>query len=123
MFSLGFPAGDYIVEKLKLASGILSVKAVKTKGAEDYISFPTDDAPYSVRESSVSGETEIEFPCEKIAGDSLVIDAEKVLGKISADAKRYPAFESGYLIVKNSNYVNYLECNVFVRSFLEEVLI
>jgi len=120
-FWLGFPAGKFIVSRLSARSGVLSVRAVKTKDPEDYISFPTEEAPYSMRMTGSTGETEIDFPCETVEGGALVVDAEKILGDAFSPLKKYPAFASGYLIVKNGGAVNYLECNLFVKAFLEEV--
>ena len=134
MARLGFPAGDFIVTKIKITSGGLFINAVKRHDPVDYISFPTADAPYSLRMSSVSGETELDIPGESVGESAVVIDASKILKSLSSkdedmtdidsvldELKRYPSYQSGYLIIKNNGLINYLETNLFVKTFLENL--
>lgn len=130
MSRMGFPAGKFIVAGYKISSSGLFVQAVKKTDPVDYISFPTGDAPYSLRMSSITGETELEIPGEPVGDDALVIDAkvilENVAGKEKAaitldDLKNYPSFESGYLVLKQNGRLNYLETNLFLKAFFESL--
>ena len=124
MFRMGYPAGDHIVKRCKVTSEGLSVEAQCLNDPKDYISFPTDTAPYSLRMDSCEGKTELDIPGQ-IIGDSVVIDAMTILRSLDAEASddilselsRYPSYQSGYLILRNDNNVNYFETNLFVKSF------
>lgn len=146
MSRMGFPAGDYTIKNWKVSSAGLTVSAFQRKDPSDYISFPTEDAPYSLRMSSGDGSAELEIPGETVGENALVIDAKTILmslAKRSADAETaedseqydpardkerivadalaeledYPSFESGYLILRNGNHVNCFETNLFVKTF------
>ena len=134
MSRLGFPAGDFVVTNIKATSAGLFVKAVKRHDPVDYISFPTADAPYSLRMSSVSGETELDIPGESIGESGSIINATKILRNLPSDGesspdidsvlnelKRYPSYNSGYLIYKENNLVKYLETNLFIKTFFEHL--
>ena len=135
MSRMGFPVSDYIVNDYRINSSGLTVSAVKKKDPIDYISFPIETAPYSLRMSSVTGETELEIPGEEIADGTIVIDAKMILenlpgaktdvreqntispDKALEDLAHYPSFEEGYLILKNQGRINYLETNLFLKAF------
>ena len=146
MSRMGFPAGDFIIKNWKVNSTGLTIWAFQRKDPSDYISFPTEDAPYSLRMSSGDGSAELEIPGETVGENTLVIDAKTILmslAKRSADAgmtgeggqteaagdkervaadalaelEDYQSFESGYLILRNANHVNCFETNLFVKTF------
>ncbi|MBR3146748.1 MAG: ribonuclease H-like domain-containing protein [Eubacterium sp.] len=126
MFRMGFPAGEYTIKKISVSRSGLSVTALRRKNSVDYISFPTEDKPYSIRSSSSDGITELDIPGEIINGDVLVIDVKKILGSLDKDPagildelSRYPSYSSGYLILKNNGRINYFETNIFIRKFFE----
>lgn len=125
MSRMGFPAGDFIITNYKVNSGGLFVNAVKKKDPVDYISFPTEDAPYSLRMSSTDGSTELEMPGEIVGGSAVVIDAKTILGgtEVLKELEDYPSFESGYLILKNNNCINYFETNLFIKRFFETIVL
>ena len=120
MSRTGFPAGGYIIKTSKVSSVGLYVTALQQRDPIDYISFPTEDAPYSLRMSSADRTVELDIPGETV-GDSVVIDARKILADLPDDAmeelESYPSFESGYLILKTGDHINYLEINMFIKSF------
>ena len=130
MSRMGFPAGKYVISGCKINSGGLTVKAIKKESPVDYISFPTGSAPYSLRMSSVTGETELDIPGESVGENAVVIDAKTILenmpgagnaGRALNDLDKYPSFENGYLILKNDGQVNYLEINMFIKAFFESL--
>lgn len=127
MSRMGFPAGDYMIKNYKVTSAGLFVNAIRKKDPVDYISFPTGDAPYSLRMSSATGETELEIPGETVGENTVVIDAETILGRLSgnedviSELAKYPSYESGYLILKSNNHINYLETNLFIKAFFSSL--
>ena len=135
MSRMGFPAGKYTIKSIRVTSSGLFVKAVRRTDPVDYISFPTESAPYSLRMSS-SGDVELDVPGKAIGGNTLVIDAEKMLRGLSAgdtdggktdsvlsELDKYPSYEKGYLILRGDSRVNYFETNLFIRTFFEELSI
>lgn len=122
MFSLGFGASDFTVRELRAGDGGLDLRAGKRKNAVDYILFPTPEQPYSLMMSRESGILEVNFPAVKAAPGIPVIDARRILGEASMKTlEKYPAFESGYLILKKADRINYLEINAFVSAFLRQI--
>ncbi len=132
MSRMGFPAGDYIIKTSKVTGAGLAVTAIRQNDPVDYISFPTEEAPYSLRMSSADRSVELDVPGETVAGDAVVIDARTILknlakrddaAEIAAAAleelERYPSFESGYLILRSGGHVNYLETNLFIKTFFQ----
>ena len=120
--SLGFGAGDFTVRELRAGDGGLDLRAGKRKNAVDYILFPTPEQPYSLMMSRESGILEVNFPAVKAAPGIPVIDARRILGEASMKTlEKYPAFESGYLILKKADRINYLEINAFVSAFLRQI--
>ena len=121
MSRTGFPAGRFIVRSSRITSGGLYVTAVQQKDPRDYISFPTEDAPYSLRMSSADRSAELDIPGETVGDGAVVIDARTILADLPdeemKELEQYPAFESGYLILKNGGQVNYLETNLFIKKF------
>lgn len=120
----GFPAGRFEVKNIKVSSQALTINAVYNEKTAGYTSFPTADSPYSVR-IDPDGSAVIEIPAEKISDSAYIIDAQKILGSsrknyISDDIFEYPAFSSGYLILKNGDKINYLEIDAFVKCFLSD---
>ena len=135
MSRMGFPAGKYMIRSIRVTSSGLFVKAERKEDPVDYISFPTESAPYSLRMSS-SGDVELDVPGKAVGGNTLVIDAEKILRGLSArdgvsdetcsvlsELDKYPSYEKGYLILRGESRVNYFETNLFIRTFFEELSI
>ena len=124
MSRVGFIAGDYMVDAISVNSSAIDITASCLKKPFDYISFPTDEKPYTVMSSSTSNRIDISIPVETPAKGVHVIDVQKLLPAASLEElKRYPAFEAGYLIAKADSSENNLEINLFVREFLENLSI
>ncbi len=84
MSKMGFPAGNYIIKTSKVTNSGLFVEALQRRDAVDYISFPTEDAPFSLRMSSVDRKVELEIPGEIVGGTAVVIDAERIITGLAA---------------------------------------
>jgi len=119
MFGQGFPAGRFIVNRIDLKSDGLHIKAHSHSEEKDYISFPTEDLPFSVMLSSASSTLEIDIPSERISGGTPIIDARGILGV--SDMEKYPNIESGYLILKSDSRINYLEINAFIIQLISRI--
>ena len=123
LFNQGFPAGHFLVNSLHVGRDGLTIKATALPGHSltDYISFPTEDAPYSVM--ATSGTAEITIPADSVAPGVSVIDLVSLLGRETAVSfPRYPGVESGYLILKRNGTPSYAEINTFVHLFLANKL-
>ena len=123
LFNQGFPAGHFLVNSLHVGRDGLTIKATALPGHSltDYISFPTEDAPYSVM--ATSGTAEITIPADSVAPGVSVIDLVSLLGReTAASFPRYPGVESGYLILKRNGTPSYAEINTFVHLFLANKL-
>lgn len=117
MYKLGFPAGNYLVQKINITGRELHVRGLQTATAQDYISFPTPDMPCSVMMNSKDCCFELTIPCSAKAG-ALFFDAETLLsGKISP-IEKYPSVVNGYLIACEGGKINYMEINKFILQFL-----
>ena len=118
MFCLGYPAGDFIVNKCTIVSDGLHISARKGIVNNDYICFPTESTPYNMYINASDHHAEITIPSESIRPGISVIDAQAILNDLS-DLERYPAYESGYLLLKTHDKINYMEINAFVMRFLK----
>jgi uncharacterized protein YprB with RNaseH-like and TPR domain len=134
LYACGYPAGRIHVDSCRLSRAELTVKAHATKKIKDYIAFPCPDLPCRIAASSKTGLLEIDFPAECIADKVFVIDALKLLnGALNMILKSdtepvdeagfplppYPAFQSGYLILKQNHKINFLEINTFLICFIK----
>lgn len=117
MSRMGFPAGNYIIKSYKVTGAGLQVSAVQRENRVDYISFPTEDAPYSLRMSSADGSVDLDIPGMDVAGSAMVIDAKTILEGLSDGTAEVPSFESGYLILKQGSRINYPEISLFLKTF------
>lgn len=117
MYNLGYPAGDYIVSKCSIGSDGLHISATKGTVDNDYISFPTESTPYNIYINASDHHVEVTIPSDTIRPGISVIDAQTILHDLS-ELERFPAFESGYLLLKTHNKINYMEINAFVIQFL-----
>lgn len=123
LFNQGFPAGHFLVNSLHVGRDGLTIKATALPGHAlvDYISFPTEDAPYSVM--ATSGTAEITIPADSVAPGVSVIDLVRLLGReAAASFPRFPGVESGYLILKRNGTPAYAEINTFAQMFLANKL-
>ncbi len=118
-YNNGFPAGSCNVETIKVGKDGLTVAATCPSGTSDYISFPTEDRPYHL--TVTEQVAEVTFPSRTVSRGIDVIDAAGILGDPDGDVNRrlfkYPAFSSGYLVLKQERRINHLEINQFVKAF------
>lgn len=120
MLRQGYPAGDFVMEDVTLTGGSLELQARKRHNPMDYILFPTLEMPCHLRMSKDSGLLEASFPVTMAAPGVPVIDALQLLGETDFQAiKKYPAFQSGYLILKNGELLNAMDINIFLMAFLQ----
>lgn len=116
MYKLGFPAGDFLIEKISLSGRDLCVNGRKQTSPVDYISFPTEENPYALQISSSDGRFSLRIPGNASAG-SIYFDAQAILGESVKEIEKYPSVVNGYLIVSENNCVNCMEINYFLQVF------
>ena len=119
LFKRGFPAGRFLIEQISIKNRELQVKARQIQDAIDYISFPTETAPYMLMMNSSDGSVDLSIPCESSFG-SVYLDARAVLKTASFKLDHLPGVVDGYLILSQENKVNELEINSFLKIFFEE---
>ena len=119
MSGIGFTSGDYIIKRINLTKNGLNIIASHVNEVFDYISFPTENSPYTIMASSGTGEIDIMITTESPIKKSQVIDIGNLLSPASVEKiKKYPGYESGYLILKNNGNINLLELNLLVMEFM-----
>lgn len=116
MFRTGFPVSRGYIRGIRLSGKNLIVRGILSSPC-DYISFPTEETPYSVTAVRSDGSIEVVFPCECEKG-IVFIDARRILGNIAAcELENLPGYESGYLICSTGGEISYMEINLFVKEF------
>lgn len=119
LFKRGFLSGRFHIEQISIKNKELQVKARQLKDAGDYISFPTETAPYMLMMNSSDGSVDLTIPCECTAGN-IYLDARAILRSASLKLDSYPGVVDGYLILSQKDKVNELEINTFLNIFFEE---
>lgn len=119
MYKLGFPAGHTVIEKITQQGRDLHVLGRQTGKAIDYISFPTEEQPFSLIMDSASRQLELIVPCQVQAG-SIYLDAQQILGAGAETLTAYPAVVNGYLITSELGNINYMEINAFLMEFFRQ---
>ncbi|MDO5579340.1 MAG: ribonuclease H-like domain-containing protein [Ruminococcus sp.] len=119
MSKRGFPASDAVIEKMQFKGKSLFICG-KHSLNRDYISFFSEEMPCNFYFNK-NGSFEMEIPLYK-EQNIYFVDTFKLLGDFSSAVAKYPAYESGYLILKQGNQVNHLEINAFVISLLKNTL-
>lgn len=119
LFKRGFPAGRFLIDQISIKNKELHVKARQLHDAIDYISFPTETAPYMLMMNSSDGSVDLSIPCECTSGN-IYLDARAILRSASMKLDRLPAVVDGYLILSQKNQFNELEINAFLKIFFEE---
>lgn len=80
MYKLGFPAGNYITEKIHFRGRNLCAMGIQTDSPLDYISFPTEESPCSLTMSSADLSFELSVPCSVQSG-AMYFDARALLSE------------------------------------------
>ena len=119
LFKRGFPAGRYLIEQISIKNNELQVKARQLLDAIDYISFPTETAPYMLMMQSIDGSVDLSIPCESTSGN-IYLDARAILRSASLKLDPYPGVVDGYLILSEKGRINEMEINIFLKIFFEE---
>ena len=119
LFKRGFPAGRFLIEQVSIKNKELHVSGRQMEAPTDYISFPTEAAPYMLMMNSSDGSVDLSIPCECTAGN-IYLDARAILKSASLKLDPYPGVVDGYLIVSQKDQVNELEINTFLKIFFEE---
>ncbi len=119
MFKLGFPAGDFLIQRIVLSGRELQVSGLQNHPT-DYISFPTEERPYTLVMSRSDASAKLTIPCESEAG-ALYIDARSILGENFTPIEKYPSVFNGYLILSEKDKIHHLEINAFLSAFFSSI--
>ena len=119
LFKRGFLAGRFHIEQISIKNKELQVQARQLREPVDYISFPTETAPYMLMMNSSDSSVTLSIPCESTAG-SLYLDARAILRSSSMKLEPFPGIVDGYLILSQKDQINELEINSFLKIFFEE---
>lgn len=121
MFKMGFLADTALIEKITMNGRDFHLLGRQIGGkAVDYISFPTEEQPYSLIMDSAGGQLELIIPCQAQSGN-IFFDAQAILGENTAEIEKYPSVVNGYLIASENGKLNHLEINAFVLSFFSHL--
>lgn len=118
MFKLGFVAGNVLIQRVNMAGRDLHVFGSQLKSPIDYISFPTEDTPFSITMDSTSRDVELIVPGQAEAG-AIYFDAQAILGENVKEIEKYPSVTNGYLIAEEYGKIHHMEINAFLLSFFE----
>lgn len=116
MFKLGFLAGSFLIHRVNMAGRDLHVLGKQLADPMDYISFPTEERPYSLIMDSASREFELIVPGQAEAG-AIYFDALAILGQRIEEIEKYPSVVNGYLISEERGQINHMEINAFLLAF------
>ena len=119
MFKLGFIAGDYLIKRVNMAGRDLHVLGNQLAEPVDYISFPTEEQPYSLMMDSASREFELTIPGQAEAG-AIYFDAQAILGEKIKEIEKYPSVTNGYLIAEEYGKINHMDINAFLLTFFKK---
>ena len=119
LFKRGFPAGRFLIDQISIKNKELQVKARQVRDSMDYISFPTETAPYMLMMNSFDGGVDLSIPCET-TGNNIYLDARAILRSSSMKLDHLPGVIDGYLILSQKDQINALEINTFLKIFFEE---
>lgn len=120
MYKRGFPAGNFLIEKISISGKTLIVCGRQLKKPVSYISFPTEDNPISLNMNAADGSFELTVPCTCQAG-ALYFDVAALLGENLSAIEKYPSVVNGYLVAENRGTINYLEINRFLLEYFSKL--
>ena len=104
-----------IIEKTDFQSGReLQVSGLQNHPT-DYISFPTEERPYTLVMSRSDASAKLTIPCESEAG-ALYIDARSILGENFTPIEKYPSVFNGYLILSEKDKIHHLDQILLYRG-------
>ena len=121
MFSLGFPLKYFTIKKIYTSGRDLKITGSQNRNPVDYISFPTEEDPYTLTMTRKDRAFELTIPGFNESG-YIVSDIYALLGEKSNKLKEYPDVVNGYLITSTPEGLNHFEINAFAKVFLDDVL-
>ncbi|MFV0517781.1 MAG: ribonuclease H-like domain-containing protein [Aminipila sp.] len=118
-FSLGFPVGNLYISKIRFEQKELKIWGYQ-RFPISYCSYGLDDCPSLLDFDRFSEEFYINLPIIRKSG--LVIVDTKAFDKDFSALSAYEGFESGFIVLKQGNNINYMQTNHFIKLLLERVL-
>jgi len=121
MFHIGFIVGNQgkkiYIRNIALRKDFIFVTGVHRNISMDYRCYHTShEAVFSAKQSDFT----LRIPW-KNKMNCVYIDLEEFSYDCS-ELEKYPSFESGYLVIKNDDTVNYAEVNHLIKLLLKEII-
>ena len=116
----GAAGGSLQTSRMSGAGGRLLVSGVQRRKPVSYYSYDAAGSKCDIAFDDRGAEFSFTVPLRR-AANVTVIDLEKVLPD-HGELAQLPAYESGFLIVKQDEDYKYAEINHFIRLFLMKVL-
>ena len=121
LFYEGFPVlskkRGFYLRAIRFQNSALTLTATAKNCPMDYNSFENGyQASYRAAETVLT----MKFPCFEQAS-CLFVDLESIPCDFQA-LEAYPGFQSGYLILKNKDRIQYAETNLFLKLVLQSLL-
>jgi hypothetical protein len=116
MYHLGFPAGPLNITKLRVERDHLLVQGIQRKVNMDYMGFFWNDQPVESRFTSADNSFYFKIPVIRQSG--LVIADLQAMGIDTSDFKKYPSYNSGFLVLEQESQRNHMEINHFIMDFI-----
>lgn len=121
MFHTGFIVADQgkkiYIQNISLRKDSIFVSGVHKNLAMDYRCYQAShEAVFSGKQKNFT----LRIPCQNQKNYSYV-DLEEFIFDCSALMK-YPSYESGYLLIRTGDEINYAEVNHLVKLLLKEIL-
>ncbi len=130
MYSLGFPAGNLIIEKILTEKNSLVISGKQRSHNKedssadphgiDYMGFSFGDWPAESRFEKRTGTFTMKLPVIRESG-LCIIDLDAA-GLDRKDFEKYPSCSSGFLVLEDHNERNFMETNHFVKEFLRSFM-
>lgn len=118
-FNLGFPVDNLFTTKISFDSKALKIWG-RQKKPISYSSYGLDDCPCFFNFDKFTEEFYINLPIIRKSG--LIIIDTKSLNSDFSSFENYETFNSGFLVLKQNNSINYMEINHFVKKLLKRIL-
>lgn len=126
MFCQGFPVKavatklpDLIVDNILIRSDRLAVSGRQRRNPVEYHSYEYNGAMCHMQFDKSSKKFFVQFPVMEQSG-MILLDMES-LDFCPEIMNRYPSCQEGFLILQDTEKINYMEINHFIKLFIERI--
>lgn len=119
MSNMGFPVGNLTVNAIRIEEGRIIIGGIQRRNPFNYNGYDYEGKGIDIVFDAFDRNFSCAVPLRR-AGELTVIDVEKLLDDYSTLTK-YPAYGSGYLVIKNGKAFNYDVINIFIIKLMNEI--